>query len=189
MERVTRRIKLGEIERLHPILDTALDFFDMRYLVPETALTPAGVGALLRSNPIPVTRINQSFVALGESRLLLTARTHLQLSNRIPVLDCTGSNSEATEEMIWARSALHYLYSAHHPRDYPRAADVIRSGIPKTLRQRWCLGLDSRQSFAKCIGEDPRIFLPPKGEKGTAAPNQSEAETPLDRIKKRARGE
>lgn len=189
MDCVMKKMRLGQIEHTHAVLVTELARIDMRYLVPETVLTKAGVQALLRSDPIPVARIHQSFVALGESRLLSTARMHLPPSTRIPVLDCTGLDSAATEEMIWARSALHYLFLAHHPRGYSRATDVIRAGMPKTLCKRWCPELGSRRSFAQCIGVDRKTLSPPKDTEGPAKPDQSEAETSLDRIRKGVHGE
>lgn len=184
-----RRIQIREIESLHPTLAGTLDDIDTQHLLPDEALTKAGIEELLESNPIPVSYWGESYVALGEPRLLHAARIHFRPSSLIPVLDCSRLDNEATENLIRARYALNHLYSAHHPRDFARAADAIRSALPMPLREQWCPALKTQSRFAECVGVDRKIFSPPRKKNAKAAKDQTGLETPLDRIRKGVHGE
>lgn len=174
-----REIALGEIEHLHPAL--ANTGIEIQNLLPADVLTLDGLKALVQSTPIPVARNGASMMALGESRLLVAARIYLGPQSRIVVLDWSDLDSEATEAVIWSRAALHPLYTAHHPRGYPAAANAIRGAIPDALRARWCPSIASERKFANVTGISRNTL---GGSKKVAGAEPPEVSTPLDRIRR-----
>ena len=69
---------------MHPLLAKILEETETRYLLSDNNLTDASVEILLESSPIPVSLVNDSFVGIGEPRLLHAARIYLHPSKFIP---------------------------------------------------------------------------------------------------------
>ena len=183
---VIRRIAVAEVAGLHPLLAARFASIEMQYLVPDGVLTRDAVLALLKYNPMLAAKLNGRWVALADSRLLAAARAFLDPRIRIPVLDCTGLDSELMEAAIWSRLALHPLYTALHPRVYPVVADSLRNAIPKPLAKRWCPGIASARQFANATGIARNTFRR-CGPKQAVTCTQPNGPGPLERIRQRVR--
>ena len=174
---------------MHPLLAKILEETETRYLLSDNNLTDASVEILLESSPIPVSLVNDSFVGIGEPRLLHAARIYLHPSKFIPVLDYSQLDTEDLENVIWARNTLHHLYSANHPRDHALNAEITRSAMPKALREEWCPGLKNKSQFAQIIGVERHSLSCRSGKINQDMREKTSQENPLDRIRRGVRND
>lgn len=181
MECVVRRLALKEINQIHPRLNSVLKKTQNRYLIPHDVLTQAGLQALLHAMPIPVTRLaGDVMVALGEPRLLIAAHAYLHPQDRIPVIEYRGLNSEDIGASMWARNAIHHLYTAHHPDGYIVQLNNIRAAIPDATMRDWCPSVSSARQFSDVAGISRNTF---RSRKHGTEEQHPVLETPLQRIR------